>query len=303
MKSWHYSLLVFLGGCCYGILSTFVKLAYIAGFSAQDITISQYFFGFLLIWCLYLFSPKQALNFRQISKLLLTGIPFGLTGIFYYQSLQTLNASLAIIFLFQFVWLGSLFDYLFNKQLPSKPKILSIFILLIGSIIAANLSFNQNISLTGFIWGILAALSYTCFTFLSSSIEKNAPPLFKSALIATGGLIIICIIYPPMLLTNLISLMQIAPYGLLLGFFGVALPPFLFSIGMPHVGIGFGSLLTASELPVAIIMSMSVLGEAIEPSQWCGIFLILLAIIIGNLPLNKLLYFFPIQNHSKKQPR
>jgi len=298
MKSWHYSLLVFLGGCCYGILSTFVKLAYTAGFSAQDITISQYFFGFLLIWCLYLFSPKQALNFRQISKLLLTGIPFGLTGIFYYQSLQTLNASLAIIFLFQFVWLGSLFDYLFNKQLPSKPKILSIFILLIGSIIAANLSFNQNISLTGFIWGILAALSYTCFTFLSSSIEKNAPPLFKSALIATGGLIIICIIYPPMLLTNLISLMQIAPYGLLLGFFGVALPPFLFSIGMPHVGIGFGSLLTASELPVAIIMSMTVLGETIYLSQWCGIFLILLAIIICNLKLNKLLYFFP---HTKSQ--
>lgn len=298
MKSWHYSLLVFLGGCCYGILSTFVKLAYTAGFSAQDITISQYFFGFLLIWCLYLFSPKQALNFRQISKLLLTGIPFGLTGIFYYQSLQTLNASLAIIFLFQFVWLGSLFDYLFNKQLPSLQKILSIIILLLGSMFAANISSPQNISMAGSIWGLLAAFSYTIFSFLSSSIEKNASPLLKSALIATGGLITISIIYPPTIVIDSTLLLQIAPYGFLLGFFGVALPPFLFSIGMPHVGIGFGSLLTASELPVAIIMSMTVLGETIYLSQWCGIFLILLAIIICNLKLNKLLYFFP---HTKSQ--
>ncbi|MBB5336232.1 EamA family transporter [Pectinatus brassicae] len=298
MNSRHYPLSVFLGGCCYGILSTFVKLAYTAGFTVQQVTISQYLFGFILIWCFYLLTAKHALNIKQISKLLLTGTPFGLTGIFYYQSLQTLNASLAIIFLFQFVWIGSVFDYLFNKHLPSLQKILSIIILLLGSMFAANISSPQNISMAGSIWGLLAAFSYTIFSFLSSSIKKNAPPLLKSALIATGGLITISIIYPPTIVIDSTLLLQIAPYGFLLGFFGVALPPFLFSIGMPHVGIGFGSLLTASELPIAIIMSMSVLGETVYLSQIWGIVLILLAIILYNLKFNKLLSFFL---HTKSQ--
>jgi hypothetical protein len=38
MKLWHYALLVFFGGYCYGILSTFVKLAYAAGFTVTEVT-------------------------------------------------------------------------------------------------------------------------------------------------------------------------------------------------------------------------------------------------------------------------
>lgn len=52
MKLWHYALIVFLGGCCYGILSTFVKLAYSAGFSTPEVTGAQYFFGTVLSWFL-----------------------------------------------------------------------------------------------------------------------------------------------------------------------------------------------------------------------------------------------------------
>ncbi|MFK4998521.1 hypothetical protein ACI2OX_17990 [Bacillus sp. N9] len=37
--------------------------------------------------------------------------------------------------------------------------------------------------------------------------------------------------------------------------------PLLFSIGMPHIGPGLGTILSASELPVAVIMSALVLGE------------------------------------------
>ncbi|HHY25507.1 MAG TPA: EamA/RhaT family transporter, partial [Desulfitobacterium dehalogenans] len=108
MKSWHYALTVFLGGCCYGMLSTIVKLAYSAGFPSSVVTGAQYFFGTILIWSLVLVTKEKKLTLKQALKLLAAGIPFGLTGTFYYQSLQTLNASLAIIFLFQFVWIGTL---------------------------------------------------------------------------------------------------------------------------------------------------------------------------------------------------
>ncbi|RCX22544.1 threonine/homoserine efflux transporter RhtA [Fontibacillus phaseoli] len=285
MKFWHYALIVFLGGCCYGILSTFVKLAYAAGFTVSVVTGGQYFFGVVLAWLAVLFTKKKKLTSLQISKLILSGIPFGLTGIFYYQALQTLNASLAIVFLFQFVWIGALLEWVFHKKKPTKSKLISIVMLLIGSILAANLLFQERMALSwqGSIWGLLAALSFSSFVFLSSFVEKEAPPILKSALLSTGGVITVFIAFPPTFLFDLEVLMGVIPYGLVLGIFGVVLPPLLFSIGMPHVGSGLGTILTASELPVVVTMSSLVLAEPISLPQWIGVIVILGGIINGNI--------------------
>ncbi|WP_019153191.1 EamA family transporter [Robertmurraya massiliosenegalensis] len=285
MKTWQYALIVFLGGCCYGVLSTFVKLAYAANFSVTVVTGSQYLFGVLLTWVLVLFTKKQKITLKQAFRLLLSGIPFGLTGVFYYQALQTLNASLAIIFLFQFVWIGTLFEWIFNKKKPTKGKITSICILIIGSLLAAGLITKSEVvlSLQGSVWGLLSALTFTTFIFLSSSVGKNTPPVMKSAFLSTGGLMVVLIVYPPMFLFDLPVLMGIAPYGLLLGLFGVALPPLLFSIGMPHIGPGLGTILTASELPVAVTLSALILVEYVSFSQWLGVVIILIGIASSNL--------------------
>jgi drug/metabolite transporter (DMT)-like permease len=301
MKTWQYALIVFLGGCCYGLLSTFVKLAYSAGFTVTEVTGGQYFFGTVLIWILVLFTKKQKLALSQTFKLLLSGIPFGLTGVFYYQSLQTLNASLAIIFLFQFVWIGTLFEWIFYKNKPTKGKIISIAILLIGSVLAAGIVSKGGIVLSwqGMVWALLSAVTFTTFIFLSSSVGKDAAPVLKSALLSTGGLIVVFLLFPPMFLFDLPVLMGVAPYGLLLGLFGVVLPPLLFSIGMPHIGPGLGTILTASELPVAVSMSSLILVEHVSISQWVGVVFILGGIMIGNANKSKVkIKSVPTQNKS-----
>lgn len=285
MKFWHYALIVFLGGCCYGILSTFVKLAYAAGFTVSDVTGAQYFFGVVLAWLAVLLTNKKKLTRRQITKLILSGIPFGLTGIFYYQALQTLNASLAIVFLFQFVWIGALLEWMFHKRKPTKRKLVSIGLLLVGSVLAANIFFQESLTLSwqGTVWGMLAACSFSTFVFLSSSVEKAAPPILKSALLSTGGVITVFLVFPPTFLFDMDVLVGVLPYGLALGVFGVVLPPLLFSIGMPHVGSGLGTILTSSELPVVLIMSSLVLAEPISLPQWIGVIIILLGIVSSNL--------------------
>lgn len=289
MKLWHYALLVFLGGCCYGVLSTFVKLAYAAGFSVSEVTGGQYFFGAVLTWCVALFTKKKKLTLTQTSKLILSGIPFGLTGIFYYQALQTLNASLAIVILFQFVWIGALFEWLFHKKKPTKSKFISIGLLLVGSILAANLLFQGSLALSwqGCLWGLLAAFTFSTFIFLSSSVEKATPPILKSALLSTGGVLMVFIVFPPTFLFNMDVLTGMIPYGLVLGIFGVVLPPLLFSIGMPHVGSGMGTILTASELPIVVVLSSLVLAEPVSLPQWIGVIVILGGIASSNMRLRR----------------
>ncbi|MBT2697537.1 EamA family transporter [Bacillus sp. ISL-40] len=287
MKTWQYTLIVFLGGCCYGVLSTFVKLAYSAGFTVTQVTGSQYLLGTLLIWGVALFSKKKKLSLPQIGKLLLSGIPVGLTGVFYYQSLQTLDASLAIIFLFQFVWIGSLIEWMVYKKIPSNGKMVSIGILIIGSILAAGIITEGGVQISwqGTVWGLLSALTYTALIFLSGSVEKDTPPVQKSALLSTGGLITVFLFFTPTDLFHLPVLMGVAPYGVFLGLFGVALPPLLFSIGMKYIGPGLGTILTASELPVAVILSSLVLAENVSLSQWLGVALILGGIVAGNVKM------------------
>ncbi|MEY8745768.1 DMT family transporter [Bacillales bacterium AN1005] len=285
MKSWHYALIVFLGGCCYGILSTFVKLAYNAGFSTPEVTGTQYFFGAVLSWIFVIFVKKKNLTLKQVMQLLLSGIPFGLTGMFYYQSLQTINASLAIVLLFQFVWIGTIYEWLLQKKKPTRNKLISIGVLLSGSVLAANIISQGSLSLTwqGTIWGLLAASTFALFIFLSGSVAKETSPILKSALLSTGAVITVFVVFPPTFLFNLDIMAGITPYGLILGVFGVLLPPLLYSIGMPHIGSGMGTIMTASELPMAVIMSSLVLGEVVSWFQWTGVIIILSGIAFSNL--------------------
>jgi drug/metabolite transporter (DMT)-like permease len=118
-------------------------------------------------------------------------------------------------------------------------------------------------------------------------VEKDTPPVQKSALLSTGGLITVFLFFTPNDLFHLPVLMGVAPYGLFLGLFGVALPPLLFSIGMKHIGPGLGTILTASELPVAVILSSLVLAENVSLSQWLGVVLILGGIMAGNVKMPK----------------
>jgi drug/metabolite transporter (DMT)-like permease len=288
MKTWHYALIVFLGGCCYGVLSTVVKLAYSKGFTMSQVTGSQLIIGTLILWLIVLFTKKQILKPGQIAKMLVSGIPVGLTGVFYYQSLQTLDASLAIVFLFQFVWIGTLLEWLIGGKVPTSSKIVSIFILLIGTVLSAGLLSGgiTGLPMLGLMWGMLSAISFSAFIYISSSVGNELPPVQKSALLSTGGLLTVMALFPPTFVLDLNIVSGIAPYGFFLGLFGVVLPPILFAIGMPRVGVGLGTILAASELPVAVIISAIILAEEVMGIQWVGVVIILGGIYVGNLNLS-----------------
>lgn len=287
---WMYALLVFIGGCSLGALSTSVKLAYSAGFNLSQITISQFLIGTILLWILVIFTKRRRMSLKYTGMLLLCGIPMSLTGVFYYFSLQTLDASLAIIFLFQFVWIGALFDYILYRKVPSKLQWASIAILLAGSLLATAVVTNGfgNFTVTGVIFGLLAAFTFTSFLFISGNVGKELPPLQKSALIATGGLLFVSVLYPPfMAFDHVTQMISFAPYGIFLGVFGVTLPPLLFAIGMPKVGTGLGTILSAAELPIAVILSSAILLEYVSPIQWTGVIVVLLGVAIGNVNISK----------------
>lgn len=284
MNIWFYILLAFLGGVSLGVPSSFVKLAYGSGFSTADVVGAQFFFGAVILWVVALSSRKTAVSFGTIVKLLLSGIPMALTTLFYYQSLHYLDASIAIIILFQFTWFGMLGEWLIDKIQPTKGKVISVIFLLIGSLLAVNVISAplQTIPIQGVLWGLLAAISFTVFIFVSGRVSVHIDPLKKSLYMATGAFVVSLFIYPPLFLIDGSMTGNFLIWGLILGLFGVAFPPLLYSISLPHISSGLGTILSASELPTSVILSMIILHEHVSWGQWMGIIIILFGIILPS---------------------
>lgn len=281
-----YALLAFLGGVSFGILSTFVKIAYSHGFDPGQVIGVQFFIGAFLFWGVFIFRKKEYVTFQTTLKLIASGIPMALAGLFYYQSLQYLEASIAIIMMFQFSWMGLFAEWVLDRKRPSKSKWISAVILFIGSLLGANIlgaSFS-NLSIVGILWGLAAAVSFTAFINVSGRVGNHVHPVMKSTFMATGALVTAWLVFPPVfLLDGSLFGEGLIYYGLLLGFFGVVLPPLLFSISMPKVGSGLGTILSSSELPTAVVMSMLVLGERVVFTQWLGVLIVLFGISYPNV--------------------
>lgn len=284
MNTTFYAALVFGAGACYGVLSTCVKLAYNHGFGLADVSGAQYFYGMALLWIAILCKARYSISLKMLLPFFFLSIPMALTTIFYYESLETLSASLAVVFLFQSIWMGSVVDMIRKRTWPTGLHCLSVLMALGGTILAAGLcSTQETFSFQiGMLWGLLAACSYTTEIVGLNTFGKNVPPLWKSAIMATTAALFTFFLLPPVFLESTSRFLDLAPFGIVLGLFGVALPPLLLSTGMPHISPGLGSLLAASELPVALLLSLIVLGESISMMQGIGIVLILGGIFLGN---------------------
>lgn len=287
------SLLVALGASSYGMLATFVKMAYSEGFSTAEVTLSQFSLGFLGLLILTAFGKKQPKVATQTSptksilKLMTAGISMGLTSIFYYMSVQYLPVSVGIVLLMQTVWMGVILEMVLHRKAPGLRKIGSVIIILAGTVLATNV-LNQSIpvSWVGIGWGLLAAMSYTASVYASNSIELHLPPLRRSLFLIFGGLITIALIFHASINGNF-SFDIFLRWGLVLSLFGTILPPLLFTRGMPLTGMGLGAIIAAVEIPVSVLMAHFVLGEVVNLPQWVGIVLILSAVVLMNLKMNR----------------
>ena len=285
-------LLVFFGACSFGILSTFVKLAYHEGYTLGDVTGAQAFFGAVILWVLFFFQSRTAAyKAKEIKivtpwwKMVLAGTCTGFVSIFYYQCVKLVPNSVAIILLMQFIWISILLEFLIFRKKPSGIQLAAILLVLGGTVLASGMV-ETNISvinLTGIGFGLLAALCYAGFLMLSGRIGNEYPPLKKSALMITGACILIFIIFPPAFLINGALEGSLLKWGLIIAVFGTVIPPLFYAEGVPRIGTAVSSILSAAELPVAVMMAGFVLQEQVSYLRWVGVAVILSAMVLPNL--------------------
>lgn len=282
--------MVFLGACSFGILSTFVKLAYNEGFTLGEVTGIQVFFGLIVLWTIVLlrqlFSGRSnSTSLREKLKLAAMGTSSGLVSIFYYKCVQMVPASIAILLLMQFTWMSMLLEAVTNRKVPSLTQTATVALVLLGTALAGRLVSGNlpDFNLVGIGYGLLAAFFYTVFILINGAAGNNMHPTTKSALLLTGSCVLIFTIFPPVFLVNGALANGLFKWGMGLALFGTVIPPLFYAFGTPKAGLGLSAILSAAELPVAVLMSNVVLKEEVVPVQWLGVAVILAAIVLSNI--------------------
>lgn len=306
-------LFVAMGASFYGMLATFVKVAYDQGYTTAEVTASQFVLGIITLLIInFIMGKKKKLTSvlpNDKKRLMIAGTSLGFTSLFYYLAVQYINVSIAIVLLMQTVWISILVESIMSKKFPSAQKLIATVLVLGGTVLATNL-INQDVELNpkGLFWGFLAACSFTTTMFTSNSMANYLPPYQKSLYMLYGGGIVVALFVffsqlGPYYFDGLMSFYRIFSddiagihplnmhifytWGIILSLFGTVLPPILLNKGFPHTGLGLGSIVSSIELPVSVTMAFIVLHEQVLAIQWTGIAVIIFAIIISNLNFKK----------------
>ena len=288
--------LVALGATSYGMLATFVKLAYKEGFTTAEVTSSQFIYGIIGILFINLFqriknnNSATKANSKNILHLMIAGTSRGMTSVFYYLAVKYIPVSIGIVLLMQTVWMGVLLEWFLDKKVPSLQKTLAVLVIIFGTGLAINIlkiDFNDTtIDWTkGLFWGLLAAASFTTTMFTANKVALGISSAQRSLFMLLGGAIIV-FSFGLFTQTTEFNFEIFTKWGIVLALFGTIIPPMLLNAGFPLTGIGLGSIVSSLELPVSVLMAYFLLNEELQLIQWIGILLIIIAIVIMNIQFN-----------------
>jgi drug/metabolite transporter (DMT)-like permease len=292
-------ILVGLGATSYGMLATFVKMAYsdtgITGlpFTPAEVISAQFVLGIFAVLIINAFQKTQTkmpvlkASKRNITQLMLAGTSTGLTSIFYYLAVRFIPVSIGIVLLMQTVWMGVLLEMILEKKRPSNIKIIAVCIVLIGTALATNIiNTETQLDWRGIALGILAAASFTTTMFCANRVATEISSAQRTLYMLLGGAVIV-LVFALATQHTPFNYDIFFKWGILLALFGTVIPPMLMNAGFPHTGIGLGSIVSSLELPVSVMMAFFILGEKVIFIQWMGILLIIFAIVFMNISFKK----------------
>lgn len=250
-----YSAVVFLGGASYGVMAATIKCALAEGFSWTQTAASQAFFGALLfavaLAALTVLGKRPVpLSPKRVLSLLGLGLATCTTCVLYNFALTMLPVSVAITLLFQFTWIGIVFQVVATRRKPRLAEIVAAAVILGGTLLASGLFSDTvgHLDPLGILCALLSAVSCATFMFLSARVGCDLPPIERGLVVCLGACILGFAVCPDYFSSGALQA-GIWKYGLILGVFGLFVPVVLFGIGTPHLSAGLSTIMASSELP------------------------------------------------------
>lgn len=284
---------IFIGGACYGVNATMYKLAYADGFSWPQVVGCQMWFAAVQFGIALVVSFALGRRWVRIGgdfsfKLMGLGALSCTTAILYCFAMSRLPVAVALTLLFQFTWIGIVIQIVITRRPPKRSEVIAALIILVGTMLASDVYETgiSDLDLLGVACAFWAAISCALFVTMSGRVEPPCSSAQRGFIVCLGSSVASLLVCPDFLVSGAV-VDGIAPYGLVIGFFGMLCPVLLFGLGSPYLPAGISTILASAELPAGLLVSVLVLGDAVEPMQWVGVAIILAGVVVSQIGARK----------------
>lgn len=276
-----------LGAISFGIPASLFKIARHQGVVNGPLLFWSFLNAVLILGIIQIVRRKwiyrQHTSWKQVGLLIAAGTASGFTNTFYIQALKLIPVAVAAVMLMQAVWLSTLLGAIIHRRLPTRMQVLSIVLVLVGTVLAAGLfPITSALSPLGLLFSFLAACAYACTMQFTASLGNNLDPLSKTLLLCIGAFLLISFIWTPEIVTTATTFATVK-WGVLIAVFSMVFPLVVYSIFMPYLDIGIGPILSSLELPASIVVAFILLGETVNWLQVFGVLVIISAVILPNI--------------------
>ncbi|MCL6488246.1 MAG: DMT family transporter [Alicyclobacillus mali] len=282
-----YAIMMLCAAAMYGLVSPVLRIAYAAGLDPATATDAQYAIAAVCLWLVAMVRHRgKRIDRCQWMLILLIGLMNALFCYTYYRALAVLPASLAIVFMFQFVWMATLIDAVWHRRWPGPAKWLGLLFILGGTVLAVGATGAawKDVPVGAALLGLGAALAYAINLTVSAQNDPAVSPELRSALVITVAGIAVLSVFPPGAFVH--HLAARPPITLFWGFWiallSQVLPTLFALIAIPRIGGRMAAVLGTLELPVAVVGAWLMNGDHVSPLRWLGVLLILAGMVISE---------------------
>ena len=252
-----------------GFTPVFGKQAILAGFSPFAVVALRTSMAASLLLVILLLFKRQYLYIFWLGLLgcVLAGAINGIGSLFYYMSLERLNANVGqLLYLLYPVFV--VFWSFLDRQRPSKLTLVRISLAVISVILITNFD-NKSVDLVGVSFMLIASALYALHLPINQRVlyEVPAPTVTLYTLISMSFVVVSAyFIFDPQWPSGSVDWTPVI--GLTLVTFLSRLTLFL---GVKNIGGMQTALLGLGELVITITASYFLLDESLNPIQWIGV--------------------------------
>lgn len=279
------SVLVFLAGSSYGFIVPVIKMGADNGIYVAMLLPLQYLFAFIVFAIVMVARRIAWTSPKRLAKMAVLGLFTGGTSICYYTAVTLLPSSAALTLLFQYVWISVLIESIHKRKLPTASSVISIIVILIGTVFATGLLDGSVGALDplGIVFGSGSALFYALYLYFSGVIGVGESTVLRGAMLAAGGVLITSIVSPAAYATAIQS-PEVCLYSMALSCLGILIPTTIINFASPKLSAGMVSIMASSELPVGILAAWAMVADVPSPLVLFGAFLVLAGILLKQIP-------------------
>lgn len=279
------SVLIFIAGSSYGFIVPVIKTANENGIFPSTVLPLQYLIALVASLAFVLIRRIEWSSPRKLCEMAVLGIFTGGTSICYYTAVTLLPSSAALTLLFQYVWISVLIECIHKRKLPTLSSVISIVVILVGTVFATGLLDGSVGSLDpiGVAFGAASAIFYALFLYFSGIIGVGQPTALRAVMLAAGGVIVTSIVSPSAYIAA-VQTPEVWPYSLALSILGIIFPTTVINFASPKLSAGMVSIMASSELPVGILAAWVLVADVPSPLVIFGAILVLVGIFLKQIP-------------------